>query len=82
MKKYRSFKVDVVNNGFIAEIGCQRLVFKTLIDVADALTEYWKDPDSVEKSYMENSIAFVSLWDTAVTETSNAILMDLGAETP
>lgn len=56
MKKYRSFNVEVVNNGFIATIGCQRLIFRTLIDVADALIEYWKSPDEAEKQYMENSM--------------------------
>lgn len=56
VKKYRGFNVEVVNNGFIATIGCQRLVFRTLIEMADLLKEYWENPNGIEKKYIENSL--------------------------
>jgi hypothetical protein len=56
VKRYRDFSVTVVNNGFIATIGCQRLVFKTLLEVAEALKEYWNSPSKVEAEYMRNTL--------------------------
>lgn len=61
MKKYRSFNVEVVNNGFIVTIGCQKLVFKELDALAIELKNYWDDPEGVEKHYMENSIVVSSV---------------------
>lgn len=56
VKRYRDFSVTVVNNGFVATIGCQRLVFKTLLEVAEALKEYWNSPSKVEAEYMRNTL--------------------------
>lgn len=55
MKKYRGFSVDVVANGFIASIGCQRLVFKTMEEVAEAVADYAKDPDGAAAKILKNS---------------------------
>jgi hypothetical protein len=56
--KYRSFTVEVVANGFIAKIGCQQLVFKTLEEVADAIRAYAKDPEGAAKKILENSLVY------------------------
>jgi hypothetical protein len=58
IKRYRSFQVEVVNNGFIATIGCQRFVFKTLLEVADALKEYWDSPSKTEAKYLGDSLVY------------------------
>ena len=59
MKKYRGFSVDVVANGFIASIGCQRLVFKTMEEVSEAIMDYAKDPEGAAKKILENSFTSV-----------------------
>jgi len=45
-----------VLNGFIAEVGCQTLVFKDIQTVAEELIRYWKDPKAVEKEYLKNAV--------------------------
>ncbi|MFA5458194.1 MAG: hypothetical protein WC261_11260 [Synergistaceae bacterium] len=60
IKRYRNFSVEVVNNGFIATIGCQKLIFKTLLEVGDALKEYWNDPKAIEAKYLRNNLSFNS----------------------
>lgn len=67
VKKYRGFNVEVVNNGFIATIGCQRLVFRTLIEMADLLKEYWENPNGIEKKYIENSLQSENTQDSEGT---------------
>jgi len=57
IKRYRNFSVEVVNNGFIATIGCQKLIFKTLLEVGDALKEYWNDPIRTESKYIRNNFS-------------------------
>lgn len=59
MKKYRGFSVDVVANGFIASIGCQRLVFKTMEEVSKAIMDYANDPEGAAKKILENSFTDV-----------------------
>ena len=55
-KFYRDFQVQTVNNGFIVQVGCQKLVFKTLLELADMLRDYWKDPQGVEKEILSGGL--------------------------
>lgn len=55
-KFYRDFQVQTVNNGFIVQVGCQKLVFKTLLELADMLRDYWKDPHGVEKEILSGGL--------------------------
>lgn len=45
VKKYYGFRVRPVIGGFIGQIGCRELVFKTLVELADVLRAYWEDPN-------------------------------------
>ena len=40
-------------NGYIAEVGCQTLVFETEGKLINELTRYLNNPDVVEKEYQE-----------------------------
>lgn len=40
-------------NGYIAEVGCQTLVFETEGKLINELTRYMNNPDGVEKEYQE-----------------------------
>lgn len=58
MKKYRSFTVTVVNNGFLVEIGCQKLVFNGLDKLAEMMFRYWDDPEKTEKQVLNDSFVY------------------------
>ena len=57
-KTYRSFTCKTVANGFIVTVGCQQLVFKTLLDLTDVLIQYWNGPDETEKRILNDSIQY------------------------
>lgn len=78
-KCYRNFNVEVLTNGFILTVGCQRLVFKTLIELADALKEYWKNPRSVEKKYLNCSFRMDSQIPHPTTISGTTANIDNGA---
>ena len=50
-KAFQEFHVEPVIGGFIGYIGCRKIVFPTLIDVARALTEYWENPEAAVKRW-------------------------------
>lgn len=55
-KGFRDFNVEVVTNGFIVKIGCQKLIFKTLIELSEEMKKYWEDPIVIENKYLSNSL--------------------------
>lgn len=52
----RKITIDPVLNGFIATVGCQRLVFNEVSQLTFALEGYLKDPDKVEKIYRDKAL--------------------------
>jgi len=53
-KKAISYEINISptpNNGFIVKVGCATLAFSDWRDLINALTEYFKDPEGVEKEY-------------------------------
>jgi hypothetical protein len=58
MKKYRSWTVDVVANGFIVNIGCQRIVAETPENLLYLIKGYLDDPEKATKELFDNSIIF------------------------
>jgi hypothetical protein len=58
MKLYRSAKIDVVPNGFIITIGCQRVVAETPDRLKQLITKYLDNPDQTEKDLLSSSIAY------------------------
>jgi len=57
MKKYRSWNVEVVSNGFIVTIGCQKVVAETPEKLLYLTKGYLEDPGKAEKELFENHIA-------------------------
>lgn len=55
-KSMRNIRIVPVLNGFIVEVGCQTLVFNRIEDVAEKLVAYQKNPEAVEKLFIENSV--------------------------
>lgn len=58
MKKYRNAQIEVVANGFIVKIGCQKVVAETPEKLLSLITDYLNDPDKAWRKLLENSIAY------------------------
>lgn len=46
-----TIKIDVVLNGFVCEVGCQRVVYQTREALLEELRKYLTDPQATEKEY-------------------------------
>ena len=58
MKKYRSWTVNVVANGFVVNIGCQRVVAETPEKLLALTKGYLDDPEKATKELFDNSMIF------------------------
>jgi hypothetical protein len=56
MKKYRSWTVDVVSNGFVVNIGCQRVVAETPEKLLSLTKGYLDDPEKATKELFDNAM--------------------------
>jgi hypothetical protein len=56
MKTYRSAMINVVANGFIIEIGCQKLVASNPEQLKKLVCDYLDDPYRTEKSIMRDHL--------------------------
>jgi len=54
--KMKRVTIKPVLNGFIAEVGCQTLIFRDIQTVAEELIRYWKNPKAVEEEYLKNAV--------------------------
>lgn len=52
----REVKIKPVLNGFIVEVGCQKLVYNSIEVLAADLVKYQKDPVAVEKEFQEKAV--------------------------
>lgn len=52
----RPITVQPVLNGFVVDIGCQRLAFQSAAQLGAAITEYYTDPAKTEKTYITNKV--------------------------
>lgn len=51
----REIKIDPVLNGWIVEVGCQRVVFTDKQVMLGELSQYLADPHAVVKRYLANA---------------------------
>ena len=56
MKKYRSAQIEVVSNGFIINIGCQKVVAETPESLLSWIKSYIEDPDATEERLMKHHL--------------------------
>ncbi len=52
----RDINIQAVLNGYIVKVGCQTVVFESLDSMLGELKSYCRDPEFVERSYLENAI--------------------------
>lgn len=51
-----NINIKPVLNGWVAEVGCQTLVFNDMSVLLEELESYLKDPIGTENSYRENAV--------------------------
>jgi len=57
MKRYRNINIEVVSNGFIGTVGCQRVIAESTDKVLELLKKYFDDPDQMEKELFKNHLS-------------------------
>jgi hypothetical protein len=62
-KKYRIITIEPVLNGFVCNIGCQRAVYRDVVEMLADLNAYYADPEGTSKQFLENTLV---LGDIAV----------------
>jgi hypothetical protein len=51
---YRNISITAVMNGFICQVGCQRVVFRSGSELLVALDAYLRDPEGTEKEFSQH----------------------------
>jgi hypothetical protein len=51
----RRVQIDEVLNGFVVQVGCQRVVFNSIQALTNILTEYYRDPRRVEEIFLKRA---------------------------
>jgi hypothetical protein len=52
----RSITIEPVLNGFVLQVGCQKVVFNDTKTLANEIRRYYDDPEGVEASYIKNAV--------------------------
>lgn len=52
----KPINIEPALNGFICQVGCQRVVFTSRVEMLRELDKYLLHPDEVEKEYRQNAI--------------------------
>lgn len=52
----RPVKISFALNGFVAEVGCQTLVYNDLTQLLGDLKSYLQDPEATEKRFRANAL--------------------------
>jgi hypothetical protein len=52
----RDIKIHPVLNGFVVEVGCQIVVFDSLVKLNRAIHDYFTDPEGTEKKFIDEAV--------------------------
>ena len=52
----RPITIEPVLNGFVVQVGCQRVVFNNINELCDNLRAYYRDPRTMEKAFIEKRL--------------------------
>lgn len=48
----RAITITPVLNGFVCQVGCQTVVFRTVAELGSAVEDYYSNPEETEKRYI------------------------------
>lgn len=54
--KPRDIKIVTVLNGWLVHVGCQTLVFTSLLDMLNATRDYLQAPKETQEKYLKESV--------------------------
>jgi len=52
----RTITIVPALNGFVCQVGCQQVVFNDVAVMCCHITAYYKNPEAVEKSFIEQAV--------------------------
>lgn len=52
----REITITPVLNGFVCKVGCQKVVFESVSEMARNLEAYYKNPEAVEKEFLAKAV--------------------------
>lgn len=52
----RNLIIEPVLNGFVVQVGCQRVVFDSPAKLGAHITEYYTNPSKVEHEFLKNKV--------------------------
>ncbi len=52
----RTIKIVPILNGFVCEVGCQKVCFTNRVSLLDALELYLKNPNEEERKFREEAV--------------------------
>lgn len=52
----REIHIQPVLNGFFVNVGCQRIVIKTVAELGAEIIKYYLDPERTELFYIQNKV--------------------------
>lgn len=52
----RTIVIEPVLNGFVIQVGCQRVVVKNVGELSGEIARYYANPELTEKSYIQNAV--------------------------
>ena len=52
----REITITPVLNGFICKVGCQKVVFQSLLEMVQRIEEYYNHPEVVEKVFLAKAV--------------------------
>jgi len=70
----REISITPVLNGFICKVGCQKVVFESVVSLVQNLEAYLKDPNAVEARFIRDAVNKMPDQPTACDEAVNTVL--------
>ena len=52
----REITITPVLNGFVCKVGCQKVVFESISEMARNLEDYYKNPEETEKRFIKEAV--------------------------
>jgi hypothetical protein len=52
----REITITPVLNGFVCKVGCQKVVFESVSEMARNLEAYYKNPEETEKRFIKEAV--------------------------
>lgn len=52
----REITITPVLNGFVCKVGCQKVVFQSVVDLVRAIERYYREPEKTEKEFLAEAV--------------------------